>query len=148
MHMVQSKGKKTDFIALLVLGCFLCFFLNNMADAYCVWLLMGWGVVLFSVLRGMGQPSHSEKTWVQRTFLMERVWFTALRREEAKLGVILSEYSGWQGSILEYSFIFSAAEESLPEPFACSLKALLLSTWGEHRARLWPGGTSSQRGLA
>lgn len=44
----------------------------------------------FSFSRGMGQPSHSEKMWVQRTFLMERVWFAALGREEAKLCVILS----------------------------------------------------------
>lgn len=69
MPVVLSKGKETDFIALLVWGgCFV--FLNNMADAYCVWLY--WGV-LFSVSRGMGQPSHSEKIWVQRTFLMGRV---------------------------------------------------------------------------
>lgn len=34
---------------------------------------------------------------------MERVGYAAPRREEAKLYVTLSEHSGWQGNILEFS---------------------------------------------
>lgn len=45
MKIVLSKGKKTDFVALLV------FFKKNknknMADAYCVWLYWGFHFYLF-----------------------------------------------------------------------------------------------------
>lgn len=130
MQIVLSKGKKTDLIALLVF-CF-CFLTENMADAYCVWLY--WELYFFSVLRGWGQPSHSERTWVRRTFSMGRAGSAASRKEEAKPYVILSERSDWQGNILEFSFIFSATEEcpyqNLLTSSACSLDSLALQCMG------------------
>lgn len=90
---------------------------NNLADAYCVWLYCFY---LFLFWGRWGQPRHSVRTWVQRTFSMEWVGSAAPRRE-AKLCVILSEHSGWQESILEFSCIFSAAEE-------CSYQSFLTSS--------------------
>lgn len=65
---------------------------------------------------------------------MEKVGSAAPRREEAKLCVILSEHSGWQRNILEFSLIFSAAEEcpyqSLLTSSAYSLDSLALQHMG------------------
>lgn len=42
----------------------------------------------------MGQPSHSERKWVQRMFSIERDWLAAPRREEAKLSLWVSTQVG------------------------------------------------------
>lgn len=70
--------------------------------------------------------------------------------EEEPNSALLSEHSGWQGNILEFSFIFSAAEEcpsqSLLTSSACSLDSLALQhVRGAGQARLRPGDSSSQR---
>lgn len=110
MHIVLSKGKKTDFIALLV------FFFLNKKHGRCILCLIILGVLLFSVLRGMGPAKpFRENVGPEDILIGESL---TCRREEAKLCVILSEHSGWQENILEFSFIFSAAEE-------CSYQSIL-----------------------
>lgn len=108
------------------------------------------GSFTFFLFEGDGASQAIQRTWVQRTFSMERVASAAPRREEAKPCVILSEHSGWQGNILEFSFIFSATEE-------CPYQSLLTSsTWSvdnpalqymgwASQARLWPGETVHPR---
>jgi hypothetical protein len=60
MQIVLSKEKKTDFIALLV--CWVFFFFLTTWQMHIVSGYILGGVIFFSVLRGMGQPSHSEST--------------------------------------------------------------------------------------
>lgn len=105
------------------------------------------GFNFFLFWGGWTHPSHSERMWVQRTFSMERDWSAAPRRE-AKLFVILSEYSGWQENILEF-YSSSQLLKNVPTRASLPNQTAVWNPSSPHgmssQVRLWPGDSSSQR---
>lgn len=90
-----------------------------MADAYCVWLYREF--YFFSVLRGMGPAKPFRENMGPEDILSGKKLGLQHPEEKKPNSVILSKHSGWQGNILEFSFIFSAAEE-------CPYQSLLTSS--------------------
>lgn len=120
-----------------------------MADAYCVWLY--WDFLLFFCSEGDGASSQAmQREHGSRGRSPWKGRGPQHPEEEEPNSALLSERSGWQGNILEFSFVFSAAEEcpsqSLLTSSACSLDSLALQyVGGAGQARLRPGVSSSQR---
>lgn len=68
------------------------------------------GGFTFSVLRGMGLAKPFTESMGPEDILNGKSVLCSTRKRRSQT-VILSDRSGWQGNILEFSFIFSTAEE-------------------------------------
>lgn len=69
------------------------------------------GGFTFFLFEGDGASQAIDREHGFRGHSHWKVCSAAHRQEEAKLYAIPSRHSGWQGNILEFSFIFSTAEE-------------------------------------
>lgn len=79
-----------------------------MADAYCVWLY--WGFYFFC-FEGDGPAKPFKENVGPEDIFHGKSLICSIQKRRSQTLVILSEHSGWQRNILEFSFIFSAAEE-------------------------------------
>lgn len=82
MQIVLIKGKKTDFIALLVVFCFVLFF--NKKHGRCILCLVISGVLLFSVLRGMGPAKPFRENMGPEDILSGKSWVCSTQKRRSQ----------------------------------------------------------------
>lgn len=142
---VLSKGKKTDFIALLVF-CF-CFLTENMADAYCVWLY--WEFYLFSVLRGMGPAKPFRENMGPEDILNGKSWVCGTQKRRSQT-LCHSEWTLRLARKHTWILILFSATEECPHRASSPHQpaiwtASLSSAWDEPAKPDWPEDSLSQR---
>lgn len=104
-----AKERKLTLLHFEFWGVLFLFYKQHGRCILCLVILVG---ACFFLFQGGWASQAIQRKRESRGHSSWKEWFAALGREEAKLCVTLSEFSGWQGNILEFSFIFSAAEKS------------------------------------